>query len=339
MPHLGHFPAIIDQCHSPVLPDLISQLVTRNDGSSAYSLPSKMNGTKQEQTKDSSLPPSTSPNGMRITPYSYPPSTPEHTNEYSRTIHSASTTRNLEVPDGIEFWKTTPTSESDSIAGEMENPNYASIPKLLKKRNWPENIITPRERNVTDSAAYTTRWSSTMPKNENANWSNSDSNNYMRSWTKPDVVWNQQPEEGVVLRSAVTMPTKNFFPLSLAPTRSSAYPFLYTTHKQPATSTSLNCHAQDSHPRHSTSTLLNCNFTQTLHDMPSGLNGGLSHLSQWPDNMPSSCMNSLDPLGHLGHLGHLGYLGLLGHLSYLNVLDPEPIDIPLHTFIQEEEDS
>jgi hypothetical protein len=84
---------------------------------------------------------------------------------------------------------------------------------------------------------------------------------------------------------------------------------------------------------------LNCNFAQTLHDMPSGLDGGLSHLGQQPDNMPSSCMDSSDPLGHLGHLGHLSYLGLLGHLGYLNALDPEPIDIPLYTFIQEEEDS
>jgi hypothetical protein len=26
----------------------------------------------------------------------------------------------------------------------------------------------------------------------------------------------------------------------------------------------------------------------------------------------------------------------LGHLGYLNILDPEPIDIPLHAFIEEE---
>jgi hypothetical protein len=39
---------------------------------------------------------------------------------------------------------------------------------------------------------------------------------------------------------------------------------------------------------------------------------------------------------HIGHLGHLGYLGLLGHLGYLNTLDPAPIDIPLHVFIEEE---
>jgi hypothetical protein len=70
--------------------------------------------------------------------------------------------------------------------------------------------------------------------------------------------------------------------------------------------------------------------------MPSSLDGGLSHLGhlshlgQRPDNMPSGCTDSSDPLG---------YLSLLGHLSYLNVLDPKPIDIPLHMFIQEEEDS
>jgi hypothetical protein len=87
-----------------------------------------------------------------------------------------------------------------------------------------------------------------------------------------------------------------------------------------------------------TSTLLNCNLAQTPHDMPSGLDGGLSHLSYWPDDMPSSHLDPLDPFGYLGHLGHLGYLGLLGHLGYLNILDPEPIDIPLHIFIQEEED-
>jgi hypothetical protein len=67
--------------------------------------------------------------------------------------------------------------------------------------------------------------------------------------------------------------------------------------------------------------------------MPSSLDEGLSHLSQQPDNIPSGCTDSSDPLGHLGHLS------LLGHLGYLNVLDPEPIDIPLHAFIQEEEDS
>ena len=52
--------------------------------------------------------------------------------------------------------------------------------------------------------------------------------------------------------------------------------------------------------------------------------------------MPSGHPDSLDILGHLGHLG---YLGLLGHLGYLNVLNPKPINIPLHAFIQEEEDS
>jgi hypothetical protein len=95
------------------------------------------------------------------------------------------------------------------------------------------------------------------------------------------------------------MPTKNFFPSSLTPTRSSHYPFLYTTHKHPlsnsstgmslnctspnhppssgATCTSLNCTIPTYSPilESSTSTSLNCNFTQTLHDMPGGLDGGL----------------------------------------------------------------
>jgi hypothetical protein len=92
--------------------------------------------------------------------------------------------------------------------------------------------------------------------------------------------------------------------------------------------------------------------------MPSSLAEGLGHLGhlgllgQRPDDMPSSHPDSSDTLSyrpedmpsgppdyhseHLGHLGHLGYLGLLGHLGYLNVLDPEPIDIPLHAFIEEE---
>jgi hypothetical protein len=79
--------------------------------------------------------------------------------------------------------------------------------------------------------------------------------------------------------------------------------------------------------------LLNCNFAQTLHDMPSGLDGGpghlrhLGHLSQRLDNMPSGCMDSSDLPSHLG---------LLGHLGYLNALDPKPIDIPLYAFIEEE---
>jgi hypothetical protein len=84
--------------------------------------------------------------------------------------------------------------------------------------------------------------------------------------------------------------------------------------------------------------------------MPSGLDEDLSLLGYWPDDMPSGHPYSLNSfsylghlshlgyLGHLSHLGHLGYPGLLSHLGYLNVLDPGPIDIPLHTFIQEEED-
>jgi hypothetical protein len=76
--------------------------------------------------------------------------------------------------------------------------------------------------------------------------------------------------------------------------------------------------------------------------MSSSLDGDLSLLGYWPDDMLSGHLDPLDPFGHLGHLGHLGYPGLLGHrdypgllghLGYLNVLNPEPIDLPLHTFI------
>jgi hypothetical protein len=77
--------------------------------------------------------------------------------------------------------------------------------------------------------------------------------------------------------------------------------------------------------------------------MPSGLAEGLGHLRHPPDDMPSGHPDTSDLLGyrpedmpsdppdyHSEHLGHLG------HLGYLNVLDPEPIDIPLHVFIEEE---
>jgi hypothetical protein len=72
--------------------------------------------------------------------------------------------------------------------------------------------------------------------------------------------------------------------------------------------------------------------------MPSSLDGDLGLLGYWLDDMPSGHPDPLDPFGYLGHLGHLSYLGLLGHLGYLNIFNPEPIDIPLHVFIQEEED-
>jgi hypothetical protein len=63
--------------------------------------------------------------------------------------------------------------------------------------------------------------------------------------------------------------------------------------------------------------------------MPSSLDGDLSLLGYWPDDMPSGHLDPLDPFR---------YLGLLSQLGYLNILDPKPIDIPLHVFIQEEED-
>ena len=77
--------------------------------------------------------------------------------------------------------------------------------------------------------------------------------------------------------------------------------------------------------------------------MPSGLAGGLGHLGTHPDDMPSGHPDLTDTLGYRpedmpsGPLDyHLEHLGLLGHLGYLNILDPEPIDIPLHVFIEEE---
>ena len=80
--------------------------------------------------------------------------------------------------------------------------------------------------------------------------------------------------------------------------------------------------------------------------MPSGLAEGLGHLGHPPDDMPSGHPDTSDLLGYRPedmpsdppdyHSEHLGHLGLLGHLGYLNVLDPKPIDIPLHVFIEEE---
>jgi len=152
------------------------------------------------------------------------------------------------------------------------------------------------------------------------------------------------------------MPTKYGFPSSLTPTHSSYYPFLYTIHKWPlsdsSTSMSLNCSppTYSPIPDSSTSTLLNCNLTQTMHDRH------LSHLSNWMDDMPSDHPNTLlgywsddmpsghlDSFEHFSLLSHLRHSGLLGHLGYLgtignlNTLDPEPIDAPLHAFIEEEE--
>jgi hypothetical protein len=63
--------------------------------------------------------------------------------------------------------------------------------------------------------------------------------------------------------------------------------------------------------------------------MPSGHpDSTLDTLDYRPEDMPSS-----PPDIHSKHVGHLG------HLGYLNTLDPEPIDLPLHAFIEEEEDT
>jgi hypothetical protein len=185
-PHLDHSPIII-KCHSLASPERISQPATKNDGSSEYSLPSKMNGTRPELIKDSPLPPSILPNGMKTMLYSYPRSTPKYTNGYSKTTPSANTTRNPKVLDGTKSCRTTPTSAKYSIAGETENPNYAFIPRHLKKQNWPESAATPNERNGIDSAACITRWNLTEPKKESDYKKSNDSNSYAKSWTKPDV--------------------------------------------------------------------------------------------------------------------------------------------------------
>jgi hypothetical protein len=80
--------------------------------------------------------------------------------------------------------------------------------------------------------------------------------------------------------------------------------------------------------------------------MPSGLAGGLGHLGTHPDDMPSGHPDLTDTLSYRPedmpsgppdiHSEHVGHLSLLGHLGYLNTLDLEPIDIPLHAFIEEE---
>jgi hypothetical protein len=84
--------------------------------------------------------------------------------------------------------------------------------------------------------------------------------------------------------------------------------------------------------------------------MPSGLAEGLGHLrhlgllGQRLDDMPSGHLDSSDTHSYWlddmpsGHLDYSDSLGHLSHLGYLNILDPKLIDIPLHTFIQEEED-
>jgi hypothetical protein len=88
----------------------------------------------------------------------------------------------------------------------MENPDYGSILQRLKKQNWLENVTMPSRKNNTDSAACATKWNSTAPKKESDYRKSSNSNSYTKSWMKPNVAWKQQPEEGVMLRSAVTMP-------------------------------------------------------------------------------------------------------------------------------------
>jgi hypothetical protein len=62
--------------------------------------------------------------------------------------------------------------------------------------------------------------------------------------------------------------------------------------------------------------------------MPSGHSDLMDTLGYWPEDMPSGPLDI--------HSEHVGHLGLLGHLGYLNTLDPKPIDIPLHAFIEEE---
>jgi hypothetical protein len=198
----------------------------------------------------------------------------------------------------------------------MENPGYAYTLQRLKEQSWQENIVAPNGKNDTASAACATNWNLTTPKRDSDYRKSSNSNSYMKSWMKPDVVWKQQPEEGVMLRSAVSMPIKNFFSSSLAPTRSLHHP---------ATGMSLNCTIPNYPPSSaSTCTSLNCNLALTSHNMPSGLAEGLGHLGHPPDDMPSGHPDTSDLLGYRPedmpsdppdyHSEHLGHLGLLGHL-------------------------
>jgi hypothetical protein len=138
------------------------------------------------------------------------------------------------------------------------------------------------------------------------------------------------------------MPTKNFFPLLLlAPTRSSHYPFLYSTCKRPLSIYSsgmmLNCQPLNYSPSSDTSsTTLNCNLTQTLHDMPSSHVRHLRHLRHWMYcGMPSGPYVILGHLGQLRHPGHLGHLGHLSNIGDLDPLDPTPTDSLPEAFITE----
>src|SRR5580693_1646875 len=118
---------------------------------------------------------------------------------------------------------------------------------------------------------------------------------------------------------------QKLFPfIIIHPTCSSHYPFLYSTCKRPmsayATGTLLNCQQPQNPPSSmmlnchhgpsgpATSTSLNCNLAQTLHDMPSGHVGHLSHLrllGHWTySGMPSGPYIILRHLGQLGHPSH-----------------------------------
>jgi hypothetical protein len=77
--------------------------------------------------------------------------------------------------------------------------------------------------------------------------------------------------------------------------------------------------------------------------MPSSLDKNLGLLGYWPDDMPSS---HLDPWTLLGILAILAILDTLAFLAIsvtltplgnLNALNPEPIDLPLHMLIEEED--
>src|SRR5580693_664041 len=126
------------------------------------------------------------------------------------------------------------------------------------------------------------------------------------------------------------MPTKNFFlSLSLTPSRSSCYPFLYSTRKRPMSS-------------NTSGTSLNCTITQTSHDMPSGHVGHLGHLRHlrhlrhWTYcGMPSGPYVILGHLRQLGHPGHLGRLSHLSNIGDLNPLNPTLTDSLPGAFITE----
>jgi hypothetical protein len=147
----------------------------RNSGSSEHLSPLKTNGTKSKQNRSSTLLPSILPSGIhQITHPSYPHSTLEFTNEYSKTNPLPNIIPNHTIPNGTALWRTTPTSTKDFNGGEMENPDYTFIWQPQKEQNWPASDIGQKGKNGIGSAACATNWNLTEQKSSDN--SNSDSN-------------------------------------------------------------------------------------------------------------------------------------------------------------------